>query len=83
MTSVLNTNASLPYSHDLFESLIVKKRIKRCLVGNANALPFLRNKSPHVPTPNLEGQETVFVRPLTIDQPGMRDSVSVAGHSPV
>ncbi|KER21735.1 hypothetical protein T265_15022, partial [Opisthorchis viverrini] len=28
MTSVLNTNASLPYSHDLFESLIVKKRIK-------------------------------------------------------
>ncbi|KER27847.1 hypothetical protein T265_05202 [Opisthorchis viverrini] len=28
MTSVLNTNASLPYNHDLFESLIVKKRIK-------------------------------------------------------
>ncbi|KER22273.1 hypothetical protein T265_14898, partial [Opisthorchis viverrini] len=28
MTSVLNTNASLQYSHDLFESLIVKKRIK-------------------------------------------------------
>ncbi|KER30760.1 hypothetical protein T265_02904 [Opisthorchis viverrini] len=28
MTSVLNTNASLPYSHDLFENLIVKKRIK-------------------------------------------------------
>ncbi|KER32196.1 hypothetical protein T265_01631 [Opisthorchis viverrini] len=45
------------------------------LAGNANVLPFLRNKSPHVPTPNLEGQETVFVRPLTIDQPGMRDSV--------
>ncbi|KER22336.1 hypothetical protein T265_14883, partial [Opisthorchis viverrini] len=44
-----------------------------CLAGNANALPFLRNKSPHVPTPNLEGQETVFVRRLTIDQPGMRD----------
>ncbi|KER27242.1 hypothetical protein T265_05645 [Opisthorchis viverrini] len=46
---------------------------QRCLAGNANALPFLRNKSPHVPIPNLEGQETVFVRPLTIDQPGMRD----------
>ncbi|KER20981.1 hypothetical protein T265_10592 [Opisthorchis viverrini] len=28
MTSVLNTDASLPYNHDLFESLIVKKRIK-------------------------------------------------------
>ncbi|KER30887.1 hypothetical protein T265_02812 [Opisthorchis viverrini] len=35
---------------------------QRCLAGNANALPFLRNKSPHVPTPNLD------------DQPGMRDS---------
>ncbi|KER32739.1 hypothetical protein T265_01227 [Opisthorchis viverrini] len=31
MTSVLNTDASLPYSHDLFESLIVKKR----MVGQA------------------------------------------------
>ncbi|KER23720.1 hypothetical protein T265_08446 [Opisthorchis viverrini] len=36
----------------------------------------------HVPTPNLEDQETVFVRPLTIDQPGMRDSVSVARTPP-
>ncbi|KAG5454191.1 hypothetical protein CSKR_111153, partial [Clonorchis sinensis] len=51
---------------------------QRCLAGNANALLFLRNNSPHVPTPNLEDQETVFVRPLAIDQPGMRDSVSVA-----
>ncbi|KER25008.1 hypothetical protein T265_07460 [Opisthorchis viverrini] len=120
MTSVFNTDASLPYNHDLFESLIFicvcaihgctwagilpgrpyldRRTIKvlnqslwlksltarqRCLAGNANALPFLRNKSPHVPTPNLEGHETVFVRPLTIDQPGVRDSVSVAGHSPV
>ncbi|KER28898.1 LOW QUALITY PROTEIN: hypothetical protein T265_13493, partial [Opisthorchis viverrini] len=31
-------------------------------------------QSPHVPTPNLEDQETVFVRPLTIDQPGIGDS---------
>ncbi|KER28732.1 hypothetical protein T265_04519 [Opisthorchis viverrini] len=29
MTSVFNTDASLPYNHDLFESLIVKKRIKQ------------------------------------------------------
>ncbi|GAA57393.1 hypothetical protein CLF_112658 [Clonorchis sinensis] len=28
MTSVFNTDASLPYNHDLFESLIAKKRIK-------------------------------------------------------
>ncbi|GAA57555.1 probable inorganic pyrophosphatase 1, partial [Clonorchis sinensis] len=28
MTSVLNTDASLPYNHDLFESLIVKKKNK-------------------------------------------------------
>ncbi|KER22468.1 LOW QUALITY PROTEIN: hypothetical protein T265_14848 [Opisthorchis viverrini] len=28
MTSVFNTDASLPYSHDLFQSFIVKKRIK-------------------------------------------------------
>ncbi|KAG5444909.1 hypothetical protein CSKR_103578 [Clonorchis sinensis] len=166
MTSVFNTDTSLPYSHDLFASLIIKKRIKaiwietdikkaidigwqpylvvsptgrsdptdgttrrpmwheficmcavhgcmwvrilsgrphldkrtirvlnqspwlksltawqRCLAGNANA--FLRHKSPHVPTFNLEGQETVFVRPLTIDQPGMRNSVCVAGTPPV
>ncbi|KER24116.1 hypothetical protein T265_08157 [Opisthorchis viverrini] len=28
MTSVFNTDASLPYNHDLFESFIVKKRVK-------------------------------------------------------
>ncbi|KAG5445568.1 hypothetical protein CSKR_106926 [Clonorchis sinensis] len=27
MTSVFNTDASLPYNHDLFESLVLKKRI--------------------------------------------------------
>ncbi|KER32052.1 hypothetical protein T265_01829 [Opisthorchis viverrini] len=30
----------------------------------------------HVPTPNLEGQETVFVGPLPMDQPGMRNCVA-------
>ncbi|KAG5441216.1 hypothetical protein CSKR_102430 [Clonorchis sinensis] len=55
---------------------------QRCLAGNTNALLFLRNNSPPVPTPNLEDQETVFVRPLAIDQLGMRDSVSVAGTLP-
>ncbi|GAA51111.1 hypothetical protein CLF_105599 [Clonorchis sinensis] len=34
MTSVFNTDASLPYNHDLFESLIVKKRIKMDGKGN-------------------------------------------------
>ncbi|KAG5440999.1 hypothetical protein CSKR_114099 [Clonorchis sinensis] len=33
MTSVLNTDASLPYNHDLFESLIVKKRIKLTIIS--------------------------------------------------
>ena len=28
-----------------------------------------------IPTPNLEDQETVFVWPLSIDQPGMRGSM--------
>ncbi|KER22258.1 hypothetical protein T265_09620 [Opisthorchis viverrini] len=28
MTSVFNTEASLPYNHDLFENRIVKKRVK-------------------------------------------------------
>ncbi|KER22318.1 hypothetical protein T265_09563 [Opisthorchis viverrini] len=28
MTSVFNTNASVPYNHDLFESLTVQKRVK-------------------------------------------------------
>ncbi|KER27484.1 hypothetical protein T265_05450 [Opisthorchis viverrini] len=32
--------------------------------------------------PNPEGQVTVFVRPLIIDQPDMRDSVSVTGTFP-
>ncbi|KAG5444895.1 hypothetical protein CSKR_103592 [Clonorchis sinensis] len=52
---------------------------QRCLAGNANSFPVLRNKSPHVPTLKLEDQETVFVRLLTGDQPGMRDYLGVAG----
>ncbi|KER23739.1 hypothetical protein T265_08430 [Opisthorchis viverrini] len=31
---------------------------------------------------NLEGQETVFVRPLPMDQPGMRDCVSIVRKLP-
>ncbi|GAA49326.1 hypothetical protein CLF_102871 [Clonorchis sinensis] len=34
MTSVFSTDASLPYNHDLFESLIVKKRINFLLLKN-------------------------------------------------
>ncbi|KER28782.1 hypothetical protein T265_04473 [Opisthorchis viverrini] len=58
----------------LNQSLLLKRLTARqqWLARNANALPFPRNKSPHVPTPNMEGQETVFVRPLPMDQPGMR-----------
>ncbi|KAG5447051.1 hypothetical protein CSKR_108900 [Clonorchis sinensis] len=43
---------------------------------------FTEHFATHVPTPNLEGQETVFVRPLPMDQPGMRDSVSVTRAPP-
>ncbi|KAG5452249.1 hypothetical protein CSKR_106883 [Clonorchis sinensis] len=39
--------------------------------------------SPHMlQPPNLEDQETVLVRPLTIDQRGMRDTVNVEGTPP-
>ncbi|KAG5447778.1 hypothetical protein CSKR_200590 [Clonorchis sinensis] len=34
----------------------------------------MEHVATHVPTPNLEDQETVFVRPLPMDQPGMGDS---------
>ncbi|KAG5453654.1 hypothetical protein CSKR_105783 [Clonorchis sinensis] len=44
---------------------------------------FTEHFATHVPTPNLEGQETVFVRPLPMDQSGMRDSVSVTRTPPV
>ncbi|KAG5446923.1 hypothetical protein CSKR_113874 [Clonorchis sinensis] len=36
MTSVFNTDASLPYNHDLFESLIVNKRIKAIWIETDN-----------------------------------------------
>ncbi|KAG5446401.1 hypothetical protein CSKR_113272 [Clonorchis sinensis] len=34
---------------------------------------FKEQAATHVPTPNLKDQKNAFVRPLTIDQPGMRD----------
>ncbi|GAA57642.1 hypothetical protein CLF_113009, partial [Clonorchis sinensis] len=40
ITSVFNTDASLPYNHDLFESLIVKKRIKACVFLCGQLLRF-------------------------------------------
>ncbi|KAG5447284.1 Heat shock cognate 71 kDa protein [Clonorchis sinensis] len=43
---------------------------------------FTEHVATHVPTPNLEGQETMFIRPLPMDQPGMRDSVSVTRAPP-
>ncbi|GAA53329.1 hypothetical protein CLF_110013 [Clonorchis sinensis] len=38
MTSVFNTDASLPYNHDSFESLIVKKRIKAAMHGHVKRI---------------------------------------------
>ncbi|KAG5441531.1 hypothetical protein CSKR_109757 [Clonorchis sinensis] len=37
MTSVFNTDASLSYNHDLFESLVVKKRVKVDFESQAQA----------------------------------------------
>ncbi|KER18911.1 hypothetical protein T265_15756, partial [Opisthorchis viverrini] len=73
MTSVFNTDASLPYNHDLFESLIVKKRVKvdgEGLGWKCNCITiFTEHFAIHVPTLNREGQKTVFVR-IPINQPG-------------
>ncbi|KAG5441004.1 hypothetical protein CSKR_101233 [Clonorchis sinensis] len=56
------------------ERLIERQRSSRT---TPTELQFSQNKSPHVRAPNLEDQDTVYVRPLTTDQPGMRDSVNV------
>ncbi|GAA52598.1 hypothetical protein CLF_108427 [Clonorchis sinensis] len=48
MTSVLNTDASLPYNHDLFESPIVKKKNKDGRGGDL-LLPYYNHSE--VPTP--------------------------------
>ncbi|KAG5445014.1 hypothetical protein CSKR_105026 [Clonorchis sinensis] len=42
-----------------------------------HVVTLVKHVTTHVPTPNPEDQETVLVRPLTIDQPGMRDYASV------
>ncbi|KAG5449403.1 hypothetical protein CSKR_101149 [Clonorchis sinensis] len=41
--------------------------------GKCQCIAFLKQRaSTHVPSPNLKDQETVLVRTLTVDQPGMR-----------
>ncbi|KAG5453120.1 hypothetical protein CSKR_104170 [Clonorchis sinensis] len=67
---------------DEFRCEITSLFTPRYLAGNANALPLRRNKSPHDPTANLEDQETVFVRPLALEQPDMRDCASDARAPP-
>ncbi|KER29609.1 hypothetical protein T265_03808 [Opisthorchis viverrini] len=72
MTSVLNTNASLPYNHDLFESLIVEKRIKPdhhvkvAALGRALSNCLITD-SPK-PTHTSYGSETTFVKHLKTSQ---------------
>ncbi|KAG5450709.1 hypothetical protein CSKR_102918 [Clonorchis sinensis] len=48
----------------------------RCLAGNASALQFLQHKSLHLFQPPAWRPRRLFVRLLTIDQPGMRLQVS-------
>ncbi|KER20085.1 hypothetical protein T265_11282 [Opisthorchis viverrini] len=56
---------------------------QRFLAGKCKCITFSTEQvAVHVPTPNPEDQEILFVRPLTIDQPGTRDSVSVARTPP-
>ncbi|KAG5454274.1 hypothetical protein CSKR_106538, partial [Clonorchis sinensis] len=50
MTSVFNTDASLPYNHDLFESLIVKKRIKMDGEGTYCCLTTIIPRCLHLQT---------------------------------
>ncbi|KAG5442389.1 hypothetical protein CSKR_103630 [Clonorchis sinensis] len=72
--SILQSRGTVSICNDTLKSLTARQQ---CLVGSANALPFLWNKSPHVPAPNLEGQETVFVRPLTVDHPTINNCSAV------
>ncbi|GAA39866.1 hypothetical protein CLF_103573 [Clonorchis sinensis] len=51
MTSVSNTDDSLPYNHDLIESLIVKKRIKVQASYNHSEVPI----APYTHSRNLDG----------------------------
>ncbi|GAA50978.1 pangolin, partial [Clonorchis sinensis] len=50
MTSVFNTDASLPYNHGLFESLIVKKRIKMDGEGTYCCLTTIIPRCLHLQT---------------------------------
>ncbi|KAG5449112.1 hypothetical protein CSKR_100233 [Clonorchis sinensis] len=62
MTSVFNTNVSLLHNHDLFESLIVKKRIK--VNGEAKGWPPLCLRHPELGLENstLFGKRWLCVR---------------------
>ncbi|KER22211.1 hypothetical protein T265_09636 [Opisthorchis viverrini] len=72
MTSVFNADASLPYHHDLFESLIVKKRVKTFTqaiwieADNKNATDI--GCQPHLvvsPTRHKKSVKTCFVIIIT------------------
>ncbi|KER19829.1 hypothetical protein T265_11495 [Opisthorchis viverrini] len=50
----------------------------RCLVGNASTTIFPEHVATHVPTPNLEGQESVGQTSKPLTNLGMRDCASAA-----
>ncbi|KAG5450529.1 hypothetical protein CSKR_101690 [Clonorchis sinensis] len=48
------------------------QRSSHYIVDHESSVKFSQNKSPH--TFNLEDEETMFLRHLNINQPGMKDS---------
>ncbi|KAG5441711.1 Y box binding protein 1 [Clonorchis sinensis] len=61
MTSLFNTDASPPYNHDLFESLIVTERIKRLKLGRDGSSGYSANL--------LTGRSVVRTRPALLNTP--------------
>ncbi|GAA56011.1 hypothetical protein CLF_109637 [Clonorchis sinensis] len=70
MTSVFNTDASLPYNHDLFESLIVKKRIKMDGEGTYCCLTTVIPRCLHLQT---------FIQAIWIETDNKKDSMMGMG----
>ncbi|KAG5451771.1 hypothetical protein CSKR_109199 [Clonorchis sinensis] len=63
MTSVFNTDASLPYNHELFERLIVNRRIKVDGEGTYNLFPTKRFNCRLIQSPKEACQVNAMAAP--------------------